>query len=459
MFARACAVKSAMAAGAALALATTVYGVTCPTVGETLPSGIYVASANGELWRVNPRKGTGVAEAKLIGEMASDTHNFYPTDIAFNDDGSLYGVDGFELFCVDPHDGSAVLIGGSQFNPPWQTSLAGKTRSLGQLYGAGEDQLTQISIGSGKGTPLPTEYGPLACGTETGDLVFDPDQELLYGTVDCIGGGMADRSHLVIVDPISGSITKNIGPIVDIEGTPRYGVFGLAFGPDGSLFAGVEANLLKINPLTGASYEDFTILSTTPGETFDRVDGMASRVCEVPPYVPARRLTAGQWRQECRDGLDPDLAKEVDPLIAWVTDGVVTSACEALHHVQPAPGTEAVLGDDDGKAAVLAGDVGIRRVARGGRVVDKAAGGRGGGGSDTDMDTQCALGLRELAAAALNVGVGRVNAACHTCDDGPAGRYLQELAEMLQQSIADRDSATCNFVKREAHHLTGDRCD
>lgn len=338
MFARACAVKTAMAASAALALATTVYGVTCPIVGETLPSGIYVASANGDLWRVNPRKGTGVAEAKLIGEMASPTQNFYPTDIAFNDDGSLYGVDGFELFCIDPHDASAVLIGGSQFNPPWQTSLAGKTRALGQLYGAGEDQLVQISVGSGKGTPTISDYGPLACGTETGDLVFDPDLDILYGTVDCIGGGMSDRSHLVIVDPLNGAILKNVGPILDLGGTPRYGVFGLAFGPDGSLFAGTEASLLKIDPLTGRSMEDFVILSTTPGQVFNRVDGMATRVCEVPPYVPARRLTAGQWRQECRDGLDPDLAKEVDPLIAWVTDGVITSACEALHHVQPAPG-------------------------------------------------------------------------------------------------------------------------
>jgi hypothetical protein len=59
------------AGGAALALATTSYGVTCPTIGETLPAGIYVASANGELWRVNPRRGTGVAEAKLIGDLAN----------------------------------------------------------------------------------------------------------------------------------------------------------------------------------------------------------------------------------------------------------------------------------------------------------------------------------------------------------------------------------------------------
>jgi hypothetical protein len=445
-----------MAASAALALATTVYGVSCPTVGETLPSGIYIASANGELWRVNPRKGTGVAEAKLIGDMASETQNFYPTDIAFNDDGSLYGVDGFELFCIDPHDATAVMIGGSAFNPPWQTSLAGKTRALGQLYGAGEDQLVQIAVGSGKGTPTVSDYGPLACGTETGDLVFDPDLDILLGTVDCIGGGMADRSHLVMVDPLTGSILKNIGPIIDTAGRPRYGVFGLAYGPDGALYAGSEATLMKIDAASGRSLEDFVVLSTTPGETFDRIDGMATRVCEVPPYVPARRLTAGQWRQECRAGLDPDLEKEVDALVSWVTDGVITTACEALHHVRPAPGE--VGTDADSKTALL-GSEGVRRAVRTRGIDVKAGRGNGGGGNDDGMETLCGLGLRELTAAALNVGIGRVNAACDTCGNGAAGAYLMELAEQLQGAIQDGDTQVCNMVKREAHHLTGTRCD
>jgi hypothetical protein len=448
-----------MAASAALALATTVYGVTCPTVGETLPAGIYVASANGEFWRVNPRKGTGVAEAKLIGALANPAQNFFPTDIAFNDDGSLYGVDGFELFCIDPVNGESVLIGGGEFNPPWQTSLAGKTGSLGQLYGAGEDQLVAISVGSGKGTPLPTDYGPLACGTETGDLVFDLEQDVLYGTVDCVGGGLADRSHLVTVDPSTGKMLQNIGPIVDTTGRPRYGVFGLAFGPDGSLYAGTDVSLLKIDIGSGRSMEDFVILSQTPGETFDRVDGMASRVCEAPPYDAdrGRRRTAGQWRQECRDGLDVDLAKFADPIMAAVTDGVVTTACEALHHQQPAPVVAGFGGADQVGAKTSVVQSGLRRTIRGRDIQPKAAGGNGG--PDTGMSTLCGLGLRELAAAALNVGSGRVNHACPSCDDGPSGRYLMELADMLQQAIQDDDDRTCNEVKRAAHHLTGDDCD
>jgi len=43
--------------------------------------------------------------------------------------------------------------------------------------GAGEDQLLMIQVGSGKGTPTASAFGPLSCGNETGDLVFDPDAE------------------------------------------------------------------------------------------------------------------------------------------------------------------------------------------------------------------------------------------------------------------------------------------
>src|SRR5205085_386474 len=139
----------------------------------------------------------------------------------------------------------------------------------------------------------------------------DQQSDVLYGTVDCVGGGLGDRSHLVTVDPATGHILRNIGPIVDTRGEARYGVFGLGFGMDGAIYAGSESTLMRIDPVSGKSNEDFTIVSSTAGKTFDRVDGIASRVCEVPPFPQPQRRTAGQWRQDCREGLDATLAKEV----------------------------------------------------------------------------------------------------------------------------------------------------
>jgi hypothetical protein len=462
MFARAFTLTTAAAMGTLLAFGTTTASaVDCPTVGETFPAGIYVASTSGELWRVDTRKGTGVAEATLIGDLVSESLNFYPTDIAFNDDGSLYGVDGFDLFCIDPMNGFTLPIGGEGFDPPWQTGLAGKTNSAGQLFGGGEDHLVHIQVGSGKGTLAPVDYGPLACGTETGDLVFDPDSDTLLGTVDCMGGGLGDRSHLVTVDPIDGRILVNHGPITDTRGQARYGVFGLAYGPDGALYAGSETTLMKLDPFTGRSIEDFRILSATAGKTFDRVDGMASRVCEVPPFQPAQRRTAGQWRQDCRDdSFDEAVAKDVDTLLTWVTGGLVTTTCDGLHHTRIAATVGGATLRNPVSGQLDVASTGLRRDDR--RGITAKVGGRndsGGGPDRGGMSNLCALGVRELTAAALNVYSGRVNSACLHCDDGPNGRYLDELSIMLRDAITADDDQTCNLVKREAHHITSDVCE
>jgi len=457
MFARACA-RTIAAAGAALTLTGTASAVTCPTIGETLPAGLYVASTSGELWRVNPRAGTGRADAAYVGTLADDKTGFYPTDIAFNDDGSLYGVDGFDLFCIDPMNGTSVAIGGSQFDPPWQTALTGKTLSLGQLYGAGQEQLVQIAVGSGKGTPTGTDYGPLSCGEETGDLLYDSTNDTLMGTVECFGGGLGDRSVLVKVDPTTGKVISQIGMITDHQGQPRYGVFGLAFGTDGKLYAGSGTTLMRIEPTTGRSLEDFEVLSTTRGKSFDRIDGMASRVCESANSQQGHaghRRTAGQWRQDCRAGLDPELAAYVDPIVAWVTDGLVDNACEALHQVQAAPMVDQATTTSEPAKAMLA-DAGRRGsrtdiiVAK--RVHDDAEAAHDG------LETLCGLGLRELTAAQLNVASGRANAACPHCDLGTTGAYLDQLTTMLHQAIADGDKTACNLVKREAHHISGNVC-
>ena len=466
MFARASAfgmtTKTMVAAAATLAMASVSSAVTCPTVGEELPAGIYVASANGELWRVNPMKRSGTAVATFVGELRDDKQGFYPTDIAFNDDGSLYGVDGFELFCLNPTTASVQQIGRDDFNPPWQTGLAGKTNSLGQLFGAGEDRLFQIQVQSGKSDPTALEFGPLSCGSETGDLVFDPDREVLFGTVDCVGAGLGDRSHLVVINPTTGAMEHNIGPITDTTGRPRYGVFGLAYGPDGALYAGAESTLMRIDPLTGKSLEDFNILSGTTGKFFDRVDGMASRVCEgaaAQADHPHRR-TAGQWRQQC-----PDLAyaQIVDPQIAYVSDGLVTTACDALnrtasHHPVTMTGAvqapQAVLADAETAVGTGRRALGARVGGRTEVALPAEQATTNGGGSDT----LCSLGLREFAAAALNIASGRYDAACPDCDHGNAGAYVEQLGEQLRQAMIDGDAASCNEVKRLALHVAGGNC-
>lgn len=475
MFARACSVTlKVLAAGVVLVAANPLGAVTCPTAGEELPSGIYVASTSGELWRVSPRDGQGVANATLIGQMGDSKLGVYPTDIAFNDDGSLYAIDGFELYCMDPRTAITQTIGKDEFEPPWQTALAGRTESLGQLYGAGEDRLFEIQVQSGKTDATALQYGPLSCGTETGDIVFDAQRDVLYGTIDCYGEGFGDRSHLVLIHSQTGAILRNLGPIRDTEGGFRYGVFGLAFGPDGALYAGSESLLMKIDPLTAQSSEDYVIVSRTPGKSFDRVDGMTSRVCEAADQQDSLRhaRTAGQWRQVCRDGGGNigDLQQEIDGMVSYASNGLVTDTCDALHHGDPreamvaaaAPGAGLVGAQD----ASPVGARNLRADAGGRRGTTATATGTLGdlevilpaGQSDSGLETLCGLGLREYTAAALNILSGRINAACPACDLGPAGSALDQLGEQLRQAVIEGDKQTCNLVKRQAHHLAGQPC-
>jgi hypothetical protein len=188
-------------------------------------------------------------------------------------------------------------------------------------------------------------------------------------------------------------------------------VFGLAFGLDGALYAGTQETLMRLDPATGQSLEDFQIVSITPGESFDRVDGLASRVCPLRgngDFGGMNPRTAGQWRQECPDLA---LASTTDPMVAVATVDEFPTTCQALH----AP-------------------------------------------EHVGLPTNCELASREYAALALNLADGRLNPACGACSAQTIGTMAGQLALRLEQAIRDENAGECNAVKREAHQLNQGHC-
>ena len=153
------------------------------------------------------------------------------TDIAFNADGELYGINFFDLYKIDPQTAATSWIGTIGMpNGNWNSLVFDEG---GTLWAAGSNAVITIDTDTGVGTPFTT----LAEGA-AGDLAFDKDGNMYLTT----SGGA-----LVRIDTEDGSVTE-IGEL------PYTDIYGFGRGPDDRMY-GIRRNnqLLSIDLMTGAA--------------------------------------------------------------------------------------------------------------------------------------------------------------------------------------------------------------
>lgn len=190
-------------------------------------------------------------------------------DIAFRQDGRLFGITFSRLYILNPTNGPAFPVG---------TDLGFSSNALtvgpdGTLYAAAAfGTLLTVNPVNGRATPI-GDYGD-GLGS-SGDLAFSPDG-VLYATVT--DGAVDDL--LAQIDVVTGRATV-------IGGIGFADVFGLAFGPDGRLYGsshapGQRPQLIVIDRLTGRGTLAAPIAWATG------IGGLAARVVTSPVVGPLR---------------------------------------------------------------------------------------------------------------------------------------------------------------------------
>ncbi len=149
-------------------------------------------------------------------------------DIAFADDGKLYGSDAYNFFQIDTANGGLSLIGA------FGTFINGMTFVGDTLYASGDTGLYTINLATGQ-AQLVGHTGYVS----SGDLQWF--QGALYLTVTSLAGG--DR--LVRVDPRSGQGSV-VGPI------GFESVYGLAASSGEMFGVTLPGDLLRIDVHSGA---------------------------------------------------------------------------------------------------------------------------------------------------------------------------------------------------------------
>ncbi|MDB5350863.1 MAG: retention module-containing protein [Planctomycetota bacterium] len=173
------------------------------------------------------------------------------TDIAFDESGNLYGVDGGgSLYAVNVSTGATTAIGSAGV-----TLNALAFAPDGTLYGAGYTGLFAIDPTTGSGRLV----SDLHAFPSAGDLTFDASGNLILSTNNASG-------LLIRVDTSTGNITTlgTLGP---------NDVYGLSYGPDGTLYAATYGSrqLLSVDPNTGTTSQ----VSLYSGDQITKIFGTA----------------------------------------------------------------------------------------------------------------------------------------------------------------------------------------
>lgn len=231
-------IRKAVAAAAAVA---------CMTASTALQAStsIWISDEAGNLATVHSSSGA----VHVVGSMGR-----VMTDIAISPGGSLFGIDGSNLYRINPFTASSTLVG----------SLGTSANSLtfgtdGTLYLA-NDNLYKVSTVSGHASLIGNAGTSYA---SSGDLTFFAGS--LY-----LSGGTMTVDDLIRLDPSTGA-----GTLIGSLGLGS--VFGLA-ADDIALYGLSNKNVYTIDPTTGAT----TLLSTFTGDAVGATWGAATAPVPEP---------------------------------------------------------------------------------------------------------------------------------------------------------------------------------
>lgn len=201
---------------------------------------MHVHDSGGNLGTVDVATGN----ANVIGNMG-----VVMTDIAFSPTGALYGVTFSSLYSINPTTAAATFIG--NHGVPGGNALV--FGSDGTLYAAGFASTSLFTVNPTTGA-----------GTSLGVMGFASGGDLAF-----FGG------DLYLADSLSRLVKIDLGNLANTSVVGSFGVggvFGLATGDDGNLYAVAGTNIYTVNVMTGAATNPVNFggqgLGTAFGQSF-----------------------------------------------------------------------------------------------------------------------------------------------------------------------------------------------
>jgi hypothetical protein len=235
-----------------------------PALGQNVTE-LYVHDAQGRLAIVDVDSG----QVTLIGDMGVEM-----TDIAFAQDGRLFGVDFETLYEIDPRTAATTTIG--SHDVPGGNALV--FAADGTLYAMGgtSTQLYEVDPASGASTAL----GDVG-GFSAGDLAFYGGELFL-----------ATAGHVLVQIDLGPPATG-----ADVGAFGFFDVYGLATSDGGVLYGVAGDDIFSVDPATGAG----TLTSSYAGQGLDVAYGSSFlgesfQACPLAPVsgcqdVPSAKLT------------------------------------------------------------------------------------------------------------------------------------------------------------------------
>jgi DNA-binding beta-propeller fold protein YncE len=200
-----------------------------PAPPASIPGEVFGHSEN-TLYRVN----TDTREVTSIGYFQGCTH---VADIAIDESGAIYGSTGTELFLIETNTARCTRIAQGKFPNSLSFVPVGTLDAAGEtLVGFQGGDYVKIDRKSG----AVTKVGSLGNGLVSSGDVVSAKGGKTYVTVK----GKDCDDCLVEIDPKTGSLTKNLGPLGFTD------AFGLAFWA-GDVYAFTQAGEVLLVKITG----------------------------------------------------------------------------------------------------------------------------------------------------------------------------------------------------------------
>jgi hypothetical protein len=198
-------------------------------------TGVLYGSVDGhgtaQLVTVNP----ATARVTVVGPFNAGTATM--TDLAFTASGQLYGISssgGANLYTIDPATGAATRISAAGSVPTFTEGGGLAISPAGVFASPTNTQYGTYDPTTGAYTNITNPAKP-AGGGSYGALAFD-GSGVLYGMNLLVGSTSSHATHLVTIDPTTGTVT-DIGPSVTaidaiaFSPIPEPGTLALLLGP------------------------------------------------------------------------------------------------------------------------------------------------------------------------------------------------------------------------------------